>query len=155
MSSSIFQVWSLPEGNFERNIEGQLQTNKPGAPPPSLGQIINCAVMKPPTDPASSGSGDVLIAGTDDGVLNFIDYKTGYCYQTIQTPPQPGSLAQAENGIFAMAMDKSASRLITAECDKTIKIYKEIDDVTAGDEDDGGEIRNDLVAFKPTKRARY
>lgn len=31
----------------------------------------------------------------------------------------------SESGIFAMTFDQSGSRLITAEADKTIKIYKE------------------------------
>lgn len=35
----------------------------------------------------------------------------------------------SESGIFAMTYDKSGSRLITAEADKTVKIYKE--DTTA------------------------
>lgn len=43
--------------------------------------------------------------------------------------PQPGSLS-SENGIFGMAFDQSQTRLITAECDKTIKIYKEDPDAT-------------------------
>ena len=37
---------------------------------------------------------------------------------------QPGSL-DSEAGIFAATFDKSGCRLITAEADKTIKIYKE------------------------------
>jgi len=72
-----------------------------------------------------------LIAGTDCGKLHFWDWKTGYKFQTIQGIPQPGSLA-SENAIFGMALDMSQTRLITAECDKTIKIYKE--DHTATEE---------------------
>jgi len=36
----------------------------------------------------------------------------------------------AENGIFDCKLDKSQSRLITAECDKTVKIYREDPDAT-------------------------
>lgn len=36
----------------------------------------------------------------------------------------------SEAGIFALAFDHSGSRLITAEADKTIKIYKEDDEAT-------------------------
>jgi len=39
---------------------------------------------------------------------------------------QPGSL-DSESGIFACAFDQSESRLLTAEADKTIKVYKEDD----------------------------
>merc|ERR1712194_980850 len=45
-------------------------------------------------------------------------------FQSIQGTPQPGSMS-AENGIFATTLDQSGSRLLTAECDKTIKIYRE------------------------------
>ena len=37
-----------------------------------------------------------------------------------------GSL-DSESGIFACAFDQSESRLLTAEADKTIKVYKEDD----------------------------
>lgn len=37
---------------------------------------------------------------------------------------QPGSI-DSEAGIFASTFDKSGSRLLTCEADKTIKIYKE------------------------------
>ena len=39
---------------------------------------------------------------------------------------QPGSI-DSESGIFALQYDQSGSRLITAEADKTVKIYKEDD----------------------------
>jgi pleiotropic regulator 1 len=40
---------------------------------------------------------------------------------------QPGSM-DSEAGVFAMAFDHSGSRLIMAEADKTIRIYKEDDE---------------------------
>ena len=43
-------------------------------------------------------------------------------------PVQPGSM-DSEAGIFALCFDQSGSRLITAEADKTIKIYQEDDEV--------------------------
>ena len=52
------------------------------------------------------------------------DWRTGYNFQRIQAPVQPGSI-DSEAGIFAMTFDKSGSRLLTCEADKTIKIYKE------------------------------
>jgi len=60
----------------------------------------------------------------DNGTLHFWDWKTGYNFQKQQTIAQPGSL-DSEAGIFATTFDLSGCRLITAEADKTIKIYKE------------------------------
>lgn len=54
------------------------------------------------------------------------DWRTGYNFQRIHAAVQPGSL-DSESGIFACMFDKSESRLITAEADKTIKVYKEDD----------------------------
>ena len=52
------------------------------------------------------------------------DWRTGYNFQRIQAPVQPGSI-DSEAGIFAMTFDKSGSRLFSCEADKTIKVYKE------------------------------
>ena len=60
----------------------------------------------------------------DNGSMNFWDWKSGYRFQTLQTTVQPGSL-DSEAGIFATSFDMSGCRLVTAEADKTIKIYKE------------------------------
>lgn len=54
----------------------------------------------------------------------FWDWRTGYNFQKLQTVVQPGSL-DSEAGIFACCFDISGCRLLTAEADKTIKIYKE------------------------------
>jgi hypothetical protein len=48
-----------------------------------------------------------------------------FCTDT--TTPQPGSL-DSEAGIFSLAFDKTGSRLISCEADKSIKIYKEDED---------------------------
>ena len=61
--------------------------------------------------------------------MKFWDWKSGYNFQTITVTPQPGSIA-AENGIFHCDFDRSGTRLLTAECDKTIKFWKEDDDAT-------------------------
>ena len=39
---------------------------------------------------------------------------------------------EAENAIFACTFDKSCSRLLTAERDKTIKVYTEDEEATPG-----------------------
>lgn len=67
---------------------------------------------------------NVLVSGADNGGLWFWDYKSGHSFQQHQTQPQPGSL-DAESGIFAMTFDQTGSRLLTAETDKSIKVYKE------------------------------
>lgn len=105
------KVWKCPRGAFERNIQGH-------------DAIVNGAVIRE----ADKGS-SIMVAGTDNGHLHFWDWQSGHKFQSIQTEPQPGSMS-AENGIFDVALDQSGSRLITAECDKTIKIYREDPDAT-------------------------
>ncbi len=56
--------------------------------------------------------------------MKFWDWDSGYNFQDVMGKPQPGSIA-AENGIFALTFDKSGSRLLSGECDKTIKMWKE------------------------------
>ena len=60
----------------------------------------------------------------DNGSMHFWDWRSGYCFQKLQTTAQPGSL-DSEAGIFAATFDMSGCRLITGEADKTIKVYKE------------------------------
>jgi len=105
-SSDNNKVWKMPRGAFERNITGH-------------GAIVNCSAIKEDRNGSS-----ILIGGTDNGYLHFWDWKSGHKFQSLQAIPQPGSMS-AENGIFGMTLDKSGSRLITAECDKTVKIYRE------------------------------
>lgn len=56
--------------------------------------------------------------------MHFWDFKSGFCFQKEHPPPQPGSI-DSERGIFALCFDKSGTRLITAEADKSIKMWKE------------------------------
>ena len=70
-----------------------------------------------------------LVSGADNGTLNFWDYRTGYRFQQSETVVQPGSL-DSEAGIFAMTFDRSGARLLTAEADKSIKVYREDPDST-------------------------
>lgn len=62
----------------------------------------------------------------DNGTIHMWDWRTGYNFQRIHAAVQPGSL-DSESGIFSCVFDHSESRLITAEADKTIKVYKEDD----------------------------
>lgn len=104
------KVWKCPKGSFERNIDGH------------AGMLNACVIRE------ENGS-SILVAGSDNGQLHFWDWRSGYKFQTIEGRVQPGSL-DAENAIFAMTFDKSQTRLITAECDKTIKVYKEDEEAT-------------------------
>ena len=97
------KVWRGEEGEFERNISN------------TESSIINCSAIR---------DDGLLVGGTDTGSVLLWDWESGSLAQRIETPPQPGSL-HCENGIFGMRFDMSGQRLITAECDKTIKIYKE------------------------------
>ena len=65
-----------------------------------------------------------FVFSADNGSMYLWDWKTGYNFQRMQGAAQPGSI-DSEAGIFAMTFDHSNTRLITAEADKTIKIYKE------------------------------
>ena len=59
----------------------------------------------------------------------FWDWHSGNCFQKGQTIPQPGSL-ESEAGILDMAFDRSGTRLVTCEADKSIKMWKQDDTAT-------------------------
>jgi pleiotropic regulator 1 len=61
--------------------------------------------------------------------MKFWDWNSGYNFQNVNAVPQPGSIA-AENAVFALAYDRSGTRLLTGECDKSIKMYKSDDKAT-------------------------
>lgn len=94
--------WKCPDGEFVQNLSGH-------------NAILNALCVN---------ADGVLVSGGDNGSLNFWDWKSGFCFQKLQTQPQPGSI-DSEAGIFALRFDQSGSRLLTAETDKTIKLYKE------------------------------
>jgi len=106
-SPDNIKQWKCPDGNFIQNLTGH-------------NAIVNCLAVN---------ADNVLVSGADNGSLHFWDWKTGYNFQRTQAPVQPGSM-DSEAGIFALSFDQSGSRLITAEADKTIKIYKEDDEAT-------------------------
>ncbi|RDD42499.1 Pleiotropic regulator 1 [Trichoplax sp. H2] len=124
-SSDNIKQWKLPNGEFMQNFSGH-------------NAILNCL---------SINNDNVVVSGADNGTLHFWDWRTGYNFQKITTAVQPGSL-DSEAGIYAMAFDKSGSRLITCEADKTIKIYKE--DETATEETNPINWKPDII-----KRRRY
>lgn len=101
--SSNLKKWKFPEGQFVFNFQGLDNT------------IVNTV---------SVNDSGVFFAGADDGAMTWFDYRTGIPFQTTVDKPQPGSL-DAEAGIFVSTFDQTGSRLITAGCDKTIKIWAE------------------------------
>ena len=108
MSAGIdaLKVFKFPEGGFIRNIES---TDDIG--------IVNAVDIN---------DDGVLVAGTDSGNLAFWDWRSGERFQLEETIPQPGSL-EAEKGIYDVKFDHSSLRLLIAECDKTIKIWHQIE----------------------------
>jgi len=118
------KVWKCPQGNFLRNISGH-------------NAIINAMAIN---------QDNVLVSAADNGTMNFWDWKTGYNFQSLTAKVQPGSL-DSENGVFACGFDKSGSRLITCEADKTIKIYKEDEEAT--------QETHPINYKPPKKRSRY
>ncbi|CAI8025060.1 Pleiotropic regulator 1, partial [Geodia barretti] len=124
-SPDNIKIWKLPDGNFLQNFTGHQS-------------IVNTLAIN---------SDGVLVSGGDNGSLHFWDWKTGYNFQKHQTTVQPGSL-DSEAGIFKCLFDVSGCRLLTAEADKTIKIYKE---------DDTATEESHPVVWKPEimRRKRY
>lgn len=101
-SADNIKVFKCPDNSFLRNFSGH-------------NAIVNTLAIN---------QDNVLVSAADDGSIKFWDWKTSHCFQSLESQVQPGSL-DSEAGVFAMAFDKSGSRLITCEADKTIKIYKE------------------------------
>jgi len=99
--------WKFPEGKFIQNLTGH-------------NTIINSLACN---------HSNVLFSGGDDGSMRFWDWRTGHCFQEMDTIAQPGSL-ESEAGVFASIFDKTGSRLITGECDKSIKMWKEDEEAT-------------------------
>lgn len=102
-SNGNFKQWLLPGGELLNEFAS---TN-------SLTKIINTISINP---------SNILFAGFDDGTLEFYNYISGTLVQRAKSIPSPGS---KESAIYASAFDMSASRLITCEGDKSIKIWKE------------------------------
>ncbi|XP_060102601.1 pleiotropic regulator 1 [Heteronotia binoei] len=106
-SPDNIKQWKFPDGNFIQNLSGH-------------SAIINTLAVN---------SDGVLVSGADNGTMHLWDWRTGYNFQRVHAAVQPGSL-DSESGIFACGFDQSESRLLTAEADKTIKVYREDDTAT-------------------------
>eukprot|EP00696_Hemimastix_kukwesjijk_P008174 gnl/Hemi2/2033_TR727_c0_g1_i1.p1 gnl/Hemi2/2033_TR727_c0_g1~~gnl/Hemi2/2033_TR727_c0_g1_i1.p1 ORF type:complete len:475 (+),score=130.89 gnl/Hemi2/2033_TR727_c0_g1_i1:91-1515(+) len=106
-SADNLKVWKCPDGNFLRNVSAHKS-------------IVNALAVN---------QDGVLVSGGDNGTLYMHDWKTGYTFQRMTSVPQPGSMDN-ENSIFAMEFDRTGTRLITCEGDKTIKFWKEDETAT-------------------------
>ncbi|EUB59260.1 Pleiotropic regulator 1 [Echinococcus granulosus] len=108
-SPDNIKQWKLPNGTFLQNLSGHKA-------------LVNALAIN---------MDGVVVSGGDNGSMYFWDWRSGYNFQKLSSIAQPGSI-NSEAGIFALAFDRSGSRLVTAEADKTIKVYKE--DETATEE---------------------
>ncbi|XP_012277006.1 pleiotropic regulator 1 [Orussus abietinus] len=124
-SPDNIKQWKCPEGKFIQNLSGH-------------NAIVNCLAVN---------SDGVLVSGADNGTMHLWDWRTGYNFQRLQAPVQPGSM-DSEAGVFSITFDMSGTRMITTEADKTIKIYKEDD--TATEETHPINWRPDII-----KRRKY
>ena len=102
------KVWRCPESSFLRDMNET---------PNSIVETLDINHQ------------NVMVSGHQTGHLKFWDWKTGYKFQEIRAPPQSGSL-DSEAGIYAAKFDKTGSRLITCEMDKSIKFWKEDSNAT-------------------------
>jgi len=107
-SADNIKKFKLPRGDFLHNTLQQ------------QGAIVNTAAVN---------DDGVLFTGGDDGSMCFWDWKSGNRFQSDAAVVQPGSL-ESEAGIFAATFDRTGTRLLTCEADKTIKFYKEDSDAT-------------------------
>eukprot|EP00873_Tetraselmis_striata_P035426 jgi/Tetstr1/455690/TSEL_042498.t1 len=107
-SADNTKKFKLPDGDFLHNM---LQNQK---------TIVNAMALN---------EDGVLVTGGDNGSMWFWDWRSGNCFQQEQSIVQPGSL-ESEAGIFAATFDVTGSRLVTAEADKTIKMWKQDESAT-------------------------
>ena len=123
-SADNVKKYALPDGSFMHNM-----LSEPGT-------IVN----------ALGVNEDGLVAtGGDNGDLWMWDYDSGHNMQRIKAPLQPGSL-ESEAAIYALSFDKTGTRLLTCEADKTIKFYKEVEDAT--------ETSHPMLPFEPPSTTR-
>lgn len=99
--------WKFPDGNFINNFEHR------------AGTIQSLAINQD----------NVMVSASDSGALQFWDWRTAHCFQTLETIAQPGSVS-SESCIYDVAFDRTGSRLITCEADKSIKIWAEDETAT-------------------------
>ncbi|AIO02625.1 hypothetical protein LPMP_354940 [Leishmania panamensis] len=128
------RVWKLPSGEFVTNASTRVLEDHKGRSSASVGPggaseveeysyRWSCCAMSPR---------NVLAVGSQDGELAFYDWnqpqprrvpgKHYAPYQWTKTKSLPGTF-RGEGGINAITYDVSGTRLITAESDKSVKIW--------------------------------
>lgn len=131
------RVWKLPTGEFECNASTILDKaarkagsrgGAPVEPEEELAYRWSCCAVSPR---------NVLAVGSQDGHLGLYDASRPqsrlsntkfYCpYQMTKTRSIPGTIT-GEGGINCVVFDASGTRMITAESDKSVKIWKLRDD---------------------------
>jgi pleiotropic regulator 1 len=65
-----------------------------------------------------------LFTGSEEGGMRFYDWETSTMFQHGMTASAPGTVL-GEGGILASTFDPSGKRLLTAEGDKTVKMWWE------------------------------
>lgn len=108
-SADAIKTWAYPDGVFMRNLVDD-----------DTGPLVNAVAVN---------EDGVLVSGGDDGVLSFWDYSAAHRFDSKRSQVQPGSL-DCEAGIYALAFDKSGSRLVTGEADKTVRMWREDESAT-------------------------
>lgn len=106
-SADAVKQWALPDGQFVGNFQ---------RPPEQKGKTVIVNAL------AANADG-LLVAGGDDGSLECWDWAGQRLLQSTRTISQPGSLEAAETGILAATFDRTGTRLLTGEVDKTIKVW--------------------------------
>lgn len=108
-SADSIKTWGFPDGVFMRNLGGG-----------HGGKLVNALAVN---------EDGVLVSGGDDGSVGFWDYAAAHRFDKRKSTVQPGSL-DCEAGIYAMSFDKSGIRLVTAEADKTVRMWREDETAT-------------------------
>ncbi|KAK7200565.1 WD domain, G-beta repeat [Novymonas esmeraldas] len=118
------RVWSLPSGEFVANASTCVTTDTGAPDADELSYRWSCCAMSPH---------NVLAVGSQDGELAVYDWnrpqprrvagKHYAPYQWTKTKSLPGTI-QGEGGINAITFDVSGTRLITAESDKSVKVWR-------------------------------
>ena len=90
---------ALPDGRFMHNMLSQQKS------------IVNSL---------SVNEDDVVVSGGDNGSLYFWDYKSGHNFQ--QRRPRFSRVRWSRGWHTASGADRTGTRLITVEADKTIKM---------------------------------
>ena len=126
--------WGFPHGDFVSNFGAASGAaargrgrgrgrGRPAAPAPAGDQQRKRAIVH---TLALNPAADLLVAGDDTGMLDFYHWTSGRLVQSVKSLPQPGSL-DCEAAVYCTAFDKTSTRLLTGEGDKSIKVYARVE----------------------------